>query len=137
MTIQVPAQRLVIGLAESGKVRAKDFIGEQKLSGEENYTLPATYVLPKLANQDPYLQYRMGLVLASSGPDQLLPEPESPWGENMVVTAYSAGEEEILNTALKVTKQPAEIITTAKSEEPKSINKTSVVATKKKNRYGV
>ena len=118
-------------------MRAKEFIGEQKLSGEENYTLPATYVLPRLPNQDPYLQYRMGLVLASSGPDQQLAEPDSPWGENMVVTAYSAGEEEILSTALKVTRQPAEIITTAKSEEPKTVNKISPVVVKKKNRYGV
>ena len=118
-------------------MRAKEFIGEQKLSGEENYTLPATYVLPKLPNQDPYLQYRMGLVLASSGPDQQLAEPFSPWGENMIVTAYSAGEEEILKTALKVTNQPAEMITTLKSEEPKGINKTSPVAANKKNRYGI
>jgi hypothetical protein len=118
-------------------VRAKEFIGEQKLSGEENYTLPATHVLPNLPNQDPYLQYRMGLVLASSGPDQTLAEPESPWGENMVVTAYSSGEEEILKTALKVTSQPSSMITTAKSEEPKNINKQSPVLKKKKNRYGV
>lgn len=118
-------------------MRAKEFIGEQKLSGEENYTLPATYVLPNLPNQDPYLQYRMGLVLASSGPDQKLPPNESPWGENMVVSAYSQGDESILRTALKAASQPSEMITTAKSEEPKGINKTSPVATKKKNRYGV
>jgi hypothetical protein len=118
-------------------VRAKEFIGEQRLAGEENYTLPATYVLPKLPNQDPYLQYRMGLVLASSGPDQQVSKPHSPWGENMAVTAYSSGEEEILKTALKAAHEPSQMITTAKSEEPKHINKTSPVAAKKKNRYGI
>lgn len=118
-------------------MRAKEFIGEQKLSGEENYTLPATYVLPNLPNQDPYLQYRMGLHLAAAGPDMYKPAADSPWGENMAVTAYSSGEEEILKYALKQSGQTAEMITTAKSEEPKIINKTSPVAAKKKNRYGV
>lgn len=118
-------------------MRAKEFIGEQKLSGDENYTLPATYVLPKLPNQDPYLQYRMGLQLASSGPDMYSPDADSPWGENMAIVAYSSGEEEILSAALKATGQPSEIITTSKSEEPKSINKTSPVPNKKKNRYGI
>lgn len=118
-------------------MRAKEFIGEAKLKDESNYTLPATYVLPKLPNQDAYLQYRMGLVLASSGPGQAMPEPESPWGENMVISAYSTGEEEILKTALGIAHQTAEMITTAKSEEPKGINKTSPVAAKKKNKYGV
>lgn len=118
-------------------MRAKEFISEQKLSGDENFTLPATYVLPKLPNQDPYLQYRMGLQLASSGPGIHSPEADSPWGENMAVVAYSSGEEEILSAALKATGQPSEIITTGKSEEPRSINKTSPVPVKKKNKYGI
>ena len=118
-------------------MRAKEFIGEQKLSGDENYTLPATYVLPKLPNQDPYLQYRMGLQLAASGPDMYSPEADSPWGENMAIVAYSSGEEEILSAALKATGQPSEIITTSRSEEPKSTNKTSPIPHKKKNRYGI
>ena len=118
-------------------MRAKEFIGEAKLKDQSNYTLPATYVLPKLPNQDAYLQYRMGLVLASSGPDNKPAEPDSPWGENMVVTAYSSGEEEILATALKAAGQPSEMITTLKSEEPTGINKVSPTPTKKKNRYGV
>ena len=118
-------------------MRAKEFIGEQMLKGEEKHTLPATYILPKLPNQDPYLQYRMGLQLAAAGPDMYQPAPDSPWGENMAVTAYSSGDEEILKYALKQSNQPSEMITTNKSEEPKGINKTSPVAAKKKNRYGV
>lgn len=118
-------------------MRAKEFISEQILKGEEKHTLPATYVLPHLPNQDPYLQYRMGLVLASSGPNHQIASPASPWGENMAVSAYSSGEEEILKTALKVAHEPAQMITTPKSEEPKNINKLSPVAIKKKNRYGI
>lgn len=76
-------------------------------------------------------------MLASSGPDQKRPEPSSPWGENMIVTAYSSGDEEILKTALSVAKQRSEIITTSRSEEPTNINKASPVPAKKKNRYGV
>lgn len=118
-------------------MRAKEFIGEQKLKGDERHTLPATYILPKLPNQDPYLQYRMGLQLAAAGPDMYQPAPDSPWGENMAITAYSSGDEAILQYALKQAGQPSEMITTAKSEEPKVINKTSPVAAKKKNRYGI
>ena len=118
-------------------MRAREFLPESKLDDDSNFTLPATFVLPKLANQDPYLQYRMGLVLASSGPDQQLPEPSSPWGENMAVVTYSDADREILQTALKITGQPSAAITTAKSQEPKHINKSSPVAVKKRNRYGV
>lgn len=119
-------------------MRAREFINEGKLKGDDNYTLPATYVLPGLTNQDAYLQYRMGLKLAAAGPDSDKIEQEnSPWGENMAITTYSSGEEEILNKALKSSHQSAQIITTGKSEEPKHINKASPVATKKKNKYGV
>lgn len=118
-------------------MRAKEFISEQQIEGEERHTLPATYILPNLPNQDPYLQYRMGLQLAAAGPDMYKPAADSPWGENMAVTAYSSGDEEILKQALKQSHQAAELITTAKSEEPKSINKTSPVAAVKKNRYGI
>lgn len=118
-------------------MRAREFIGEAKLKDQSGHTLPATYILPKLPNQDPYLQYRMGLQLAAAGPGAYQQENESPWGENMAVVAYSTGEEEILKSALKATHQPAEMITTAKSEEPEGINKISPTAAKKKNKYGV
>lgn len=118
-------------------MRAREFISEQSLEDTSKFTLPDTHIFPKLPNQDPYLQYRMGLVLASSGPDQQLPEPTSPWGENMAIVAYSAGEKEIIKTAAKITGQPHSSITTSKSEEPKDTNKKSPVAAKKRNRYGI
>lgn len=117
-------------------MRAREFI-QEKLKGDENYTLPVTYVLPGLTNQDAYLQYRMGMKLAASGPQQKSDLEQSPWGENMVVTAYSSGEQEILDAALKSSHQSSKAITTAKSEEPKHINKASPIAPKKKNKYGV
>ena len=119
-------------------MRAKEFINEGKLKGDENYTLPVTYVLPGLTNQDAYLQYRMGLKLAASGPDaDKVDQENSPWGENMAISVYSSGDQEILDTALKAAHQSSQMITTGKSEEPKHVNKTSPVAAKKKNKYGV
>lgn len=118
-------------------MRAKEFIGETKLKDDSGHTLPATYVLPKLPNQDAYLQYRFGLQLAAAGPDYYQQDTDSPWGENMAVVAYSSGEEEILKSAAKQTHQPTEMISTAKSEEPEGINKVSPTAAKKKNKYGV
>lgn len=118
-------------------MRAKEFIKEAKINDESNYTLPATYVLPKLPNSDAYTQYRMGLQLAAAGPDYYHPDADNAWGQNMAVVAYSTAEEEILKSALKINHEPAQLISTAKSEEPKGINKVSPVTVKKKNKYGV
>lgn len=122
-------------------MRAKEFISEQnyigKLEDGIRHTLPRTYVLPNLPNQDPYLQYRFGLSLAASGPGARKPTPETPWGENMAVLAYSSGEEAILKNALSGSHESSVQISTDRSEENPTTYKTSPVAAKKKNRYGV
>lgn len=121
-------------------MRAKEFITENGLSAEISFALPATYVLPELPNQDPYKQYRFGLKLAASGPDQpkhTISSPESAWGENMVVVTYSESDEEMLNIALSQSDTSKKLITSKKSEETKTVNIKSPVAQKKKNRFGV
>lgn len=121
-------------------MRAKEFIKENyvgKLEDGIKHTLPKTYVLPNLANQDPYLQYRFGLSLAASGSKDETLAPTTPWGENMAVLAYSDGEDQIIKNALAKNHEKSIIITTSKSEEPTDTNKNSPVSVKKKNRYGV
>lgn len=124
-------------------MRAREFITEQNtgaLADDVAMALPATSVLPGLLNQDPYKQYRFGLKLAAAGPDQpeyTKPSLETDWGENMVVVAYSNADEKILDLAVSQAKEKKRMISSKKSEETKTVNSTSPVARKKKNKYGV
>lgn len=87
-------------------MRAKEFISEdhtKAIDVKVSDSLPATFVLPDLKNQDPYLQYRFGLALASvraNAEREADFKDESEFGENMVVVARSAEEEETLRMAL-------------------------------------
>jgi len=124
-------------------MRAREFITERfesrigDLQDGVARTIPAMHVIPALQNQDAYKQYRFGLALASSGPGQPHAAHQSPWGENMAVGAYSEGDEQILDAALKAYGVTSRMISTKKSEEPKGTNVTSPVAARKKNRYGI
>ena len=63
-------------------------------------TLPSTYVLPHLKNQDPYLQYRMGMALAAARHPENW-ETQSAFGENMSVVGYTDADDETLKYLLK------------------------------------
>ena len=67
-------------------MKAKEFISEAIENKPDLDPLPATYVLPKLQNQDAYLQYRFGIALASARArvaGEIPFEPQSDFGENM------------------------------------------------------
>lgn len=94
-------------------MRAREFIVEQSssLQVDAARALPATYSFPKLQNQDPYKQYRMGVALAAtknrihrpehpSEPPQQPMEPRSAWGENMIVVSYDPKIGEWIDAAL-------------------------------------
>lgn len=123
-------------------MRAREFIKESGITGsilpDVQRTLPASYVIPELKNNDFYLQYRFGVALAGAkGEEQRkkdhVPEysKESPWGENEVIISYAGDgvEEKFINDALKtlgmghVEKQ----VTTSKSEEPVDTGTKSVL----------
>lgn len=95
--------------------------------------LPATYVMPELKNQDPYLQYRFGLALASARArkDGEIPsyEDESEFGENLTVVARSPEEEETLAMALALfgKDNSKHLISTKTSGEAKDTYKTSPI----------
>ena len=103
-------------------------------------TLPATFEFPKLANQDPYLQYRMGLALASANAGQKL-ESESAFGENMSIVGYTDADIEIIKLASKLMGKEftagSKLITTAKSEEATDVNTISPMAKPIRNKFGV
>lgn len=116
-------------------MRIKEIItegGEGSLQIGVSRALPATYALTQLTNQDPYYQYRMGLALAKARAyEQGLVdgnELESVFGERMIVVARSAEEQKTIDLALKMMGergQNKKLISTAKSEENPTVNKTS------------
>jgi hypothetical protein len=102
--------------------------------------MPTTWELPGLPNQDPYLQYRMGLAMANARSDEPFNE-QSAFGENMSIVGYTDADDETVKLALKRMGAPysdgAHSISTRKSEEATDVNKSSPTPTKKRNKYGV
>lgn len=115
------------------------------LQPEAAAALPATYVIPRLQNQDPYLQYRFGVAIARArGRGQETPheefDPSSSWGENQVLVSYANDVDDEVDEALKeigLSPSDKRLISTARSEETSSVNKTSPVPARQTNRYGV
>jgi hypothetical protein len=96
--------------------------------------LSNTYVIPELSNQDAYLQYRFGVALAAArGIEQRREEgapefdPESVWGENMIVTSLDPDVGNHIEIALSMMKLGASkrLITGKTSVEPQYVQSTS------------
>ena len=113
-------------------MKVSDIIQEASLlPSAVAHSLPTTYVLSDLKNQDAYLQYRFGVALAAAKAHQagnIEYEPESTFGENMIIVAKSSEEEEIVNLALKLIGKhnSSKIVSTRQSEEQPDVNKTSI-----------
>lgn len=86
-------------------------------------------------NNHPYLSYRFGVALAGS-PDGDMAQ-QGPIGSQFVMSDYTDGDNKIRQGAEKVMGMKHKQVTTKKSKEMDFINKTSPVAGKKKNKYGV
>lgn len=93
--------------------------------------LPAAYVFPELQNQDPYLQYRFGLAMASAHAverGEVAYNAESAFGEKMTIIARSPEEERIIALA-QAMYGPAgkhrKMISTRASEEAPDVNTQS------------
>lgn len=95
-------------------MRASEFITEDKDLGRTGsieqdvaLALPGAFKIPKLKNNDPYMQYRFGVAIAGAkGAKQRaadgVPEfsKESIFGENEVVVSYDPGVEKYIDDAL-------------------------------------
>lgn len=123
-------------------MRAREFITEDaKLQDAVAAALPATYSIPKLQNQDPYLQYRFGVALAATkgrveGSEQPGEdvrhhmEPRSAWGENMIVVSYDPKIGDWIDAALAevgLSSGDKKLISTPTSDEPKDTSATSPI----------
>jgi len=119
-------------------MRAREFINEGRTGSIQQdvaLALPATYTIPGLKNQDPYLQYRFGVAMAGAkGAKQRekdnvpLYKRESAWGENEIVVSYGLDVETYIDDALKTMGMSGKKrISTTKSEESPDVVKKSPV----------
>lgn len=115
-------------------MRAREFITEQKLSDVHDgldvaaKSLPYTYIIPKLKNNDFYELYRFGVALAdvrgtmnnTDGVTRDKPEfrAETTWGENQIVSSFDPNIGKVIDLALKkVHKSGKKEVSTPGSDE--------------------
>lgn len=119
-------------------MRASEFISEGRTGSIQDdvaKALPATYAIPELKNQDPYLQYRFGVAIAGAKgakkrSEDNVPEfnKESQWGENEIVISYGYDVGEYINDALKTMGMSGKKkLSTTKSEETNDVGTKSPV----------
>ena len=87
-----------------------------------------------------YTLYRLGLALASTDGKKMPDVDEESWvGKWKVAAPYTKVEQDMLNLAYKTVDANVEDINHGdlRSQEGHTINRTSPVAAKKKNKYGV
>lgn len=119
-------------------MRAREFITESDTSHllpDQADALPATYVIPELPNQDPYLQYRFGVALAGAkGREQREKDGvssmtrASAFGENEIVVSYGHDVGPYIDDALKqMGMSGKKMISTPTSKESSDVDKISPV----------
>jgi hypothetical protein len=125
-------------------MRITEFLTEQQLSDVHDaldvasLSLPSTYVIPELQNQDFYRQYRFGVAIAAvrseEGNDSVYQtkkpqfQKETEWGENQIVTSYDPNIEKVLNKALaKIGVKSKKRVSSIHSQEMTDTNKGSPV----------
>jgi hypothetical protein len=119
-------------------MRAIEFITEGRtgsLQPDVAAALPATYAIPELKNQDPYLQYRFSVAIAGAKGAKKRAEDNVPqfveqsaWGENEIVVSYGMDLDDIINDALKqMGMSGKKLLSTVKSEETNNVGKVSPV----------
>ena len=130
-------------------MRAKEFIIEykakssgtsEKMSDGKSDPLPGVFVQHQLRNTDPYMQYRMGVAVASARAvknGDVDFEQESPWAENLTQVMYAPEDEETIKLASKMMGVTPSKITDNASHELPNTNSSSPVAKPKRNKYGV
>lgn len=114
-------------------MRAREFINEQKLSDVHDgldiadKSLPNTYIIPELQNQDFYDLYRFGVAIADvrgtsvdDTTNNFKPdfEAETSWGEHQIVSSFDPTVGSVIDKALKkIHKGSKKVVSTPGSEE--------------------
>lgn len=119
-------------------MRAYEFITEGRTGSIQDdvaKALPATYAIPELKNQDPYLQYRFGVAIAGAKgakkreEDNVPPySKESAWGENEIVVSFDPNIESWIDDALNTMGMKGKkLLSTRASEETDDVTKKSPI----------
>jgi hypothetical protein len=106
---------------------------ETKLLPDQFDALPATYTIPGLPNQDPYLQYRFGVAIAGAKGASARRDDgvssmtrESPFGEGEIVVSYGHDAGPYIDDALKqMGLRGKKMISSPTSIETKDVDKSS------------
>lgn len=123
-------------------MRLKEFLTEEQLQDVHDalsiaqLSLPYTYKLNDLKNNDFYPIYRFGVAIAAvrseEGTDDVQNgykpefEPESQWGENQIITSFDPHVGSVIDKALKKIGKPGKkMVSSSGSEEMKDTNKGS------------
>lgn len=120
-------------------MRAKEFIVERAskpLRKSAKASISGLRKNPALDNNNhPYLAYRMGIAMAGS-PDYPM-DKSGPLGSSFVTTDYTEADTKIRNGAEKIMGVRSSEVTGKGSVEMDLVNRQSVVAKPKRNKYGV
>jgi hypothetical protein len=129
-------------------MRLKEFLTEQQMSDVHDLmdvaklSLPNTYKLTQLKNNDFYPIYRFGVALADVRGQQADENPannginpfkpdfhaESSWGENQVVSGYDPELKDVAAKALsKIGKSGIKVVSSPGSDEMKDVYKGSPI----------
>jgi len=122
-------------------MRASEFVTEGRtgtITRDVGLALPGAFKIPKLQNNDPYLQYRFGVAIAGAkgaaqrAKDDVPPfdGPSSVFGEDMVIVSYDPHVKTYIDDALHAMNMPssdAVQIGTMASEEAPDVDKVSPV----------
>jgi hypothetical protein len=87
-----------------------------------------------------YTQYRLGLALAQTDGKTMPDVDKESWiGKSKVAIPFSKQEQDMLNLAYKAVNADHQDLNNGdfRSQEAPTVNKTSPIAARKKNRYGV
>jgi hypothetical protein len=118
-------------------MKISDIITEDiKLRKSAVKSVPGMKTWPDLDNGNvPYLQYRFGIVVAGS-PDNIV-DSVGPVAGQLTTISYTDVEDEKLDAAARSMGVTPQNRSNKSSKEVDSVNRTSPVAKRKKNKYGV
>ena len=115
-------------------MKIRELLTEDEFRDVHSSTLPKADFYPEMPASSPYYAYRFGLGMA----DHTTFHPNASSKNASVIVQYSKGEEEIVAaTEKKLGKFGKKNLADKGSNEPEGTYKTSPVAKKKKNKYGV
>lgn len=112
----------------------------QPIGDEAKAALQNAQTFPNLnqSTGSSYMNYRMGLALAGAPNYPTKMEADNWIGGDPLLTTYTDVEQEMVNAAaMQVGAGRAQKWSNQRSQEISGINKQSIVAKKKKNKYGV